>query len=151
MSENKLTPAEWEIMECIWNMGKSVSVRDVLEQGFSDGRKAYTTVQTIMNILVKKEQLKSEKIGLVNFYKPLKSRDAMIKVEMTSLISRVFKGSVPAMASYLMDSGTLKTEDIEEMRELLRKKERELSIERAGKVVRGLYNKSGAPKTREGI
>ncbi|MBN2183952.1 MAG: ketol-acid reductoisomerase [Candidatus Krumholzibacteriota bacterium] len=34
--------------------------------------------------------------------------------------------------------------------ESLRRQERELSIERAGKVVRGLYDKDGAPKTREG-
>ena len=94
----KLTPAEWEIMETIWQIGGAPSVREVLEKAFPDGQKAYTTVQTIMNILEKKGLLRRKKQGLVNFYKPIKSRDQMVKVEMSQLVSRMFKGSIPAFA-----------------------------------------------------
>jgi len=54
---DKLTPAEWEIMEAIWSLGGSPSVRDVVDYAYPNGEKAYTTVQTLMNTLERKELL----------------------------------------------------------------------------------------------
>lgn len=122
----KLTPAEWQIMETIWQLGGSPSVRDVLENAFPEGEKAYTTVQTIMNILEKKGLLKRKKQGLVNFYKPARSRDQMVKFEMSQLVSRVFKGSIPAFANYLINSEDLTLNEIEKIKKLLGEKEAEL-------------------------
>ena len=122
----KLTPAEWEIMEVIWQLGGAPSVRDVLENAFPDGQKAYTTVQTIMNILEKKGLLNRKKQGLVNFYKPAKSRDQIVKFEMSQLVSRMFKGSIPAFANYLINSEDLTLNEIEKIKNLLGEKEAEL-------------------------
>ena len=122
----KLTPAEWEIMETIWQLNGAPSVREVLEKAFPDGRKAYTTVQTIMYILEKKGLLKRKKQGLVNFYKPTKSREQMVKFEMSRLVSRMFKGSVPAFANYLINSEDLTLNEIEKIKKLLGEKEAEL-------------------------
>jgi predicted transcriptional regulator len=122
----KLTPVEWEIMEAIWKLGGAPSVRDVLEHAFPDGQKAYTTVQTVMNILEKKGLLKRKKQGLVNFYRPTKSRTQMIKSEMSQLVSRMFNGSVPALANYLIQSEGLSLSEIETIKKLLDEKEAEL-------------------------
>lgn len=122
----KLTPAEWEIMEVIWKLGGAPSVRDVLDHAFPDGQKAYTTVQTVMNILEKKGLLKRKKQGLVYFYKPTKSREQMVKLEMSQLVSRMFKGSVPAFANYLIKSENITLEEIEKIKVLLDEKEAEL-------------------------
>ena len=67
MKNKKLTSVEWEIMEAVWDIGGSPSVRQVLEHKYLKDRKAYTTVQTIMNTLEKKGFLVRKKIGLVNF------------------------------------------------------------------------------------
>ena len=123
---NKLTPVEWEIMDAIWTFQKSPSVRDVVDQFFPNGEKAYTTIQTIMNTLEKKGMLSREKIGLVNFYKPIKTRKDMVKTEMNSLISRIFKGSAPAMANFLINSENLSLDEIGKMKQLLAEKEQEL-------------------------
>ena len=125
-NNNKLTPAEWEIMEAIWKIGKTPSVREVLEHAYPGGEKAYTTVQTIMNTLVKKGLLKTKKIGLVNFYSPMKTRDDIVKSEMKNVVTRVFNGSVPALANYLIDSQDLSLEEIQKIKELLNKKEQHL-------------------------
>ncbi len=122
----KLTPVEWEIMEAIWNLGGAPSVREVLECAFPDGQKAYTTVQTVMNILEKKGLLKRSKKGLVNFYKPTKSREQMIKSEMSQLVSRMFDGSIPAFANYLIKFENLSLKEIESIKKLLDDKEAEL-------------------------
>ena len=124
--KQKLTPAEWEIMETVWQLNKPVSVRDVLEHPNLNGKKAYTTLQTLMNILVKKQLLTDEKIGLVKFYRPLKSRTEMVTAEMSSMIQRVFKGSTPAMASFLLKNQQLQVKDIEEMKAILTQRENQL-------------------------
>ena len=72
----KLTPVEWEIMDTIWARKKPSSVRDVCQQTYPNGEKAYTTIQTIMNTLEKKKLLRRKKTGLVNFYRPARSRDS---------------------------------------------------------------------------
>ena len=124
--QNKLTPVEWEIIEGIWGLKKKVSVRDVMEHAFPNGEKAYTTIQTIMNTLEKKGFLKVEKIGMVNFYQPMESRDKMAQMELSQLVSRVFHGSVPALANFLMDSDNLSLQEIQDIKDTLDQKERQL-------------------------
>ena len=126
LNNNKLTPVEWEIMEVIWELEGSPSVRDVLEEAFPNGEKAYTTVQTIMNTLVKKGLLTHKKIGLVNFYTPAKSRTEMVKVEMSSVLSRIFDGSAPALANYLINTEKLTLDEIQNIKALLKDKENKL-------------------------
>jgi BlaI family penicillinase repressor len=126
LKTEKLTPVEWEIMESIWELGGAPSVREVLEHAFPRGEKAYTTVLTIMNILEKKGLLKRCKIGLVNFYEPTKTREQLIKTEISLLASRMFNDSLPAFANYLFNSEGISLKEIEMIREILDKKETEL-------------------------
>jgi predicted transcriptional regulator len=122
----KLTPVEWEIMESVWKLGHRVSARDVVRQSFPNGEKAYTTVQTILNTLHKKGLLEREKIGMVNFYTPTRSRSQMAKLELDRFLSRVFHGSVKSMANHLMNLDDLKLKDIQELMQMLEEKEQTL-------------------------
>lgn len=122
----RLTPVEWEIMEAVWAQRAAPSVREVLEYAFPNGEKAYTTVQTIMNTLVKKGLLRRKKTGLVNFYQPTRTRKTMVDHEMKSMVSRVFGGSVPALANSLLSLDKLELDEIEQLKALLDEKEREL-------------------------
>jgi len=123
---NKLTPAEWEIMETIWGLGDEATVRDVLERAYPNGEKAYTTVQTVMNTLEKKKLLRRKKTGMVNFYLPLRSKDEMARAEMTTMVAKVFGGSIPALANSLLSLEDLNLDQIEEIKKLLDEKEQEL-------------------------
>ena len=129
--EIKLTPAEWELMESVWELGGEPSVRDVLDHAYPRGEKAYTTVQTVMNTLVRKGALRRRKLGLVNFYKPVRSRGEMVRDEVRSLIGRIFAGSIPAVASSLLELDSLGLEEIDEIKRLLRKRESELKGDRS--------------------
>jgi len=124
--KQKVTPVEWEIMEAIWNLGGSPSVREVIESNFSASQKAYTTIQTIMNTLVAKGALSRKKIGLVNFYKPTKNRRSLVKTEVGIMINRVFKGSASSLANYLIDSEKLTLDEIDDIKNLLAAKEKQL-------------------------
>ena len=123
---NRLTPAEWEIMKAIWSLGEAATVRAVLEHAYPNGEKAYTTVQTTMNTLEKKKLLRRQKTGMVNFYEPVRSREETVRSEMASLVSRVFGGSIPALANSLLSLDELDLEQIDEIKQLLDEREQEL-------------------------
>jgi predicted transcriptional regulator len=125
-NKQKLTPVEWETMEVIWKIGGTPSTREVMESAYSKSEKAYTTIQTILNILAKKGLLISEKIGLVNFYRPTRSRDEIVKSEMEQMVSRIFNGSIPALANFLLNSEEVGMDEIQVIKKLLDQKENEL-------------------------
>lgn len=126
---DRLTPAEWEIMTAVWTLGGEPSVREVVGQAYPAGEKAYTTVQTIMNTLVHKGILRRRKVGLVNFYRPLRTRAQMAQKETGDLLERVFGGSLPELASSLLAREDLDRGELAQIRRLLRERERELAGE----------------------
>lgn len=116
MGETVLSKVELEIMEGVWRKGSAVTVRDILESVYGDGEKAYTTVQTIMNILVDKGVLSREKVGMVNFYTAVLTRNTAIGSETQSLVRRLFEGSFGQLATYLVESGELTPAETERLR-----------------------------------
>ena len=114
-----ISKLEWEIMQIIWNMAGEPSVRQVLDKAYRNGEKAYTTVQTVMNNLESKGFLKKEKIGMVNFYKPLFKQDQMINKETVGFVNKVFGGSFMSLANFLLDSDNLSKEEIEDLHRLI--------------------------------
>jgi predicted transcriptional regulator len=124
-TKKRLSPLEWEVMNTIWALRKNPSVREVLEKAYPGGEKAYTTVQTVMNNLEVKGFLEKDKIGLVNFYKPLRKRNELLKKETANFVDKTFGGSFQRLASYLIDSGTLSAEEIADLKRVIREKEKE--------------------------
>lgn len=124
--KRELTPAEWEIMDAVWATDDPVTVRDVLERAYPRGEKAYTTVQTIMNTLVRKKLLRRKKTGLVNFYDARRERASVVRAETSTLLSRAFNGSVPALASALLSLDGLTLDELRKLKRLIREKEQEM-------------------------
>jgi predicted transcriptional regulator len=118
-TRRELSAAEWELMRVVWDAGEALTVRDVLERAYPNEEKAYTTVQTIMNILVDKGFLRREKRGPLNFYTSVVARDTVLRSSMRGVAQRMFGGSVGAMATYLVSTAKLSDEDIVTLRELL--------------------------------
>ncbi len=115
----KLSEAEWELMTEIWKFNKPISVREIHDSLYPNKEKAYTTVQTTMNILFNKGFLRRDKVGLVNFYFPKVSQDDFAQRETNSIVSRLFNGSFGALANYLVDSGELSDEEISDLKKMI--------------------------------
>ncbi|MBI2040069.1 BlaI/MecI/CopY family transcriptional regulator [Candidatus Microgenomates bacterium] len=69
---------ESEVMEIIWRLKESVSVRDVTEILLRKRQIAYTTVMTIMGRLVNKGLLKRKVAGKAYLYQPHYSKDKFL-------------------------------------------------------------------------
>jgi predicted transcriptional regulator len=66
---------EAAIMDEVWSMGRPVMVRDVVERLEPVRGSAYTTVQTVMEILYRKGWLTREKDGRAYRYLPSANRE----------------------------------------------------------------------------
>jgi predicted transcriptional regulator len=122
--KHELSAAEWELMQVIWETEGAVTVRQVLETAYPNDEKAYTTVQTLMNILVEKGFLRRRKTGMVNMYMVAVRREKVLDAGVTQVAERMFSGSFAAMASFLVNNRKLSDEDIAALRQLLDEQER---------------------------
>ncbi len=117
-----LSPAEWEIMEVIWAANEPLTIREVVDTAYPSGEKAYTTVQTLMNILVEKKILRRRKDSGMNRYASVVSREAIVKRSLHRMVQHMFAGSTSAMAAFLVNASSMSQKEIAELKELLEKK-----------------------------
>ena len=117
-----LSRAEWELMKTIWILPQPVTVRKVLTTTYPNDEKAYTTVQTLMNILVGKGFLSRVKVDNRNQYTQLVDRETAVGGSIKKMANDMFGGSVGALASYLVDTDRLSEAELDELREILKVK-----------------------------
>jgi predicted transcriptional regulator len=78
---------EAAIMDAVWASGEPVRVRDVLERLEREPEPAYTTVQTVMDILFRKGWLTRVKKGRVNLYAAAAGREDYVSGLMDEALS----------------------------------------------------------------
>jgi predicted transcriptional regulator len=112
-------------MEAAWKLGTRTIAREVRNHLYPTGRKAFSTVQTILNILATKGFLKKEKIGGINFFTPAVSREEVGRQETRTLVSRIYRGSFGALVAHLVDSGALSQAERNRIRAQIEARDRE--------------------------
>ncbi len=118
----RLPDSELEVMQALWRCKSPAKRSDVQEVLDTDKSIAVTTLLTLLTRLQEKGFIKIEKQGRSSVYLPLISEHDYLAAQSRSFIHQLFKGNLSAFASALSDSG-LSKEDIEELRELLRRDE----------------------------
>ncbi len=120
----ELTERELEIMHVFWGR-KQQTVSDVRDQLEKEGRDlAYTTVATLVRILVDKgfvEQTNSERPFI---YRPLRSFEEVSGRLVGDLVQRVFAGSREALLVRLMEQKKLTAKERALLEEILQEKRR---------------------------
>jgi predicted transcriptional regulator len=124
----QLTPLELQIMKTLWESGPS-TVQAVQEK-LPGERLAYTTVQTMLNILQRKGRVKRKLIGKAYEYRPVLSRDKAIREALGDMLDRVFGGSVEALLMSLVKSRQLDAGRLVKVQQLI---EEHTQADREGK------------------
>jgi predicted transcriptional regulator len=101
-----LTPQELEIMKVIWPLGRA-TVRDVHERLRERRDVAYTTVQTMMNLLEAKGHLARTAGPKAQFYKPTRPRRQIVRGLVKEFVERVFDGSARPLLVHLLEDRSL--------------------------------------------
>lgn len=111
-----LTPLELEIMNVLWEL-ETANVQSVQANLKRDS--AYTTVQTILNILERKGKVKRVLQNRAYFYSPAISRTKVINQLFGDMIDRVFGGSAESLVMSLVATKHLTPEKLSELNALL--------------------------------
>jgi predicted transcriptional regulator len=112
-----LTPLELEIMQVLWEHGAG-TVAEVRPQ--LRGELAYTTVQTMLNVLWRKKKVKRVQEGRAFRYAPVVSRERAMGGALKDLVSRMFGGSSEALLMAMVDSRQIDAEDLARIAEKLK-------------------------------
>lgn len=117
---NELTKAEAQVMHHIWELEKSF-LKDIVE-AFPEPRPAYTTISTVIRVLVKKGYVDYKTYGKVHEYFPLVTRREYFRKHVKSLINTHFDGSVVSFASFFTGDEAVDLGELEEIKQLIDQK-----------------------------
>ena len=126
--KHHLAELQLAIMHVLWQRGE-VTVAEVREALKPERSLAYTTVGTMLSKLEEKGHVKHRSDGRVNVYRAAIREDQVQRSMVTDLADRLFQGDVTQMICHLLDSREVTSEDLAEMRRLIRQKEQELRDE----------------------
>ena len=112
-----LTPLELEIMNVLWEAGPS-NVQSVQEK--LKGRElAYTTVQTMLNVLHKKGKVKRRLKDRAYFYSAVLSRQNAVTQALGDVLDRFFGGSADSLVLSLVEGRHLTAEKLARIQKTL--------------------------------
>jgi BlaI family penicillinase repressor len=116
-----LTPLELEIMQVLWETGPC-TVADV--QPKLKAQLAYTTVQTMLNVLLRKSKVKRVQEGRAFRYRPTVSRERANGSALHDMVKRMFGGSSEALLMAMVDARQIGAEELERVAQRLAAAER---------------------------
>jgi BlaI family penicillinase repressor len=121
-----LTPLELEIMQVLWQAGPC-TVAEV--QPKLQAELAYTTVQTMLNVLLRKKKVKRVQEGRAYRYRPAVSRERASGSALSDLVTRMFGGSSEALLLAMVDTRQISAEELARVAQKLADAEKRLPEE----------------------
>ena len=115
-----LTPLELEIMQVLWHTGPANVL--AVREGLAPRRPlAYTTVQTMLNLLVRKGKVRRTLRERRFYYRPAVTHQREIAHMVGDLVGRLFGGSPERLVLSLMESRQLTPEALDRLAAALEK------------------------------
>jgi BlaI family transcriptional regulator, penicillinase repressor len=127
MAHKELTRAEEQVMQYLWEIEKGF-LKDIVEK-FPEPRPAYTTVSTVIRVLVKKGFIGYKTYGKINEYSALISKQNYFKSRVKPILSNYMSGSPAAFASFFA-SEQLNLSELEEIKKLVNEKIKRLKTKK---------------------
>jgi predicted transcriptional regulator len=109
-----LTPLELQIMQVLWREGPS-NVQRVQKSLPADVDLAYTTVQTMLNVLHRKGRVRRALKGRAYDYRAVVSKETALGQAVRDLVERMFGGSSEELVMSLIKSRQLDPARIAEL------------------------------------
>jgi predicted transcriptional regulator len=117
--ENLLTPLELEVMTQLWKSG-GASAHEVLEM--MPEEYAYTTISTVLRILLQKGAVEAQPSGRQHVYKPVIDKDDYESSTLKHVVTTVFDGEPASLMRRLLNDKVLSKKELDEIRALLSEK-----------------------------
>jgi BlaI family penicillinase repressor len=125
----ELFGSEWSILQAVWEHEPCAAptVQEALakEKGW-----AYTTVKTLMDRMVKKGLLQTERIRNLYLYRSAITRAQAQRSEIMRTVKRAFDGALTPMMQFLIENETLSEREYRQLEHLIRNRKRENKTDR---------------------
>jgi BlaI family transcriptional regulator, penicillinase repressor len=123
MTAPGLFDSEWAILQVVWDREPCAApaVQEVLQK---DKGWAYTTVKTLMDRMVKKGLLKTERIRNLYLYRSAITRAQAQRGEILRTVKRAFDGALTPMMQFLIENESLSDQEYQELERLIRNRKR---------------------------
>ena len=113
-----ISEAEWDVMKVVWDH-EPIAASDVADKLAAEREWHPQTVKTMLTRLVGKGALAYKPEGKRYLYRAKITRDACVRQESRSFLSRVFDGSVTPAVVHLLTHGKLSDDELKQLRRLL--------------------------------
>ena len=117
----QLTEGEWAIIQAVWDNEPCAApaVQEKLEVKKSW---TYSTVKTMMDRMVTKGLLRTERIRNLILYRSAVTKIQAQKSEIMRTVKRAFNGALTPMMQFLLDNHRLSQKQLSELEALIKKK-----------------------------
>ena len=122
-SSGRLTPLELQLMQVLWEQGPK-TVQEVQQALGSKRKLAYTTVQTMLNLLYRKRKVKRVLQNRAYVYNPIVSREEAARHAVDDMVDRMFGGSPENLVMSMVESDRLTTDDLRRLQRLISDKDK---------------------------
>ena len=127
MAKKVPSERELDLLKVMWQLGEA-KVRDIHEALCPDGECAFTTVQTLVRIMLKKGLVKKRSKGRTDFYTPIYS----LENATSRFVDKLFDGAVDKFVLSMLSAEDVSTEEMRDMEKMIAKarraKEKQLSL-----------------------
>lgn len=120
---HELTEAEWDIIQVVWER-QPCAAPTVQEELAARKKWSYSTVKTLMDRMVTKGLLTTERIRNLMLYRSAISRQDAQRGELMRAVKRAFGGAFTPMMQFMLDSDTLSRKELDDLESLIRRKRR---------------------------
>ena len=117
----ELTEGEWAIIQAVWE-NEPCAAPTVQEELETRKNWTYSTVKTMMDRMVTKGLLKTERIRNLILYRSVITRIQAQKSEIMRTVKRAFDGALTPMMQFLLDNHKLSQKQLNELERLIKKK-----------------------------
>ena len=117
----ELTEGEWAIIQAVWK-NEPCAAPTVQEKLETRKNWTYSTVKTMMDRMVTKGLLKTERICNLILYRSVVTRIQAQKGEIMRTVKRAFNGALTPMMQFLLDNHKLSQKQLSELEKLIKKK-----------------------------
>jgi predicted transcriptional regulator len=121
------TELELDLLKVLWQRAPQ-TVEDVRQALAAAGRElTYSSVITMLNIMVRKKYLRRTKRGRSFEYVPLVAEQGVHRGMLKDLLNRVFDGSAQAVVLELLETSDVDADELNAIRKLINRKAKELN------------------------
>lgn len=120
MKDQKLTDAEKDLMEIIWQKNTAF-MKDIIEE-YPEPKPATTTIATLLKRMQNKDLIGYKTYGNSREYFPKVSKEVYFKEEMTSMIDKFFNSSASQFASFFTSNTKMSQSELKQLRDLIDQK-----------------------------